>query len=208
MSLKLIVKKIQLRKDKFITRDELKSYSHALNLTYSAVISYLLANSYLVRIFRGIFYIKSIEERKLKKIDMDFYTILRRALEIKGIKNWYFGLGTALKLNKKTHEYFVVDYLLNDKISRPRLLNIMGHKVKFIKLNQKLFGFGIIKTPTFYSDVEKTLLDRVYLSQYKGLSREEILAQIKELKPCCSKLKIKRYIHYYPKTVKRVVGSD
>ena len=98
-------------------------------------VGYLMTNNYIIRILRGIFYVKSIEERKFKNVDMDYLAVIKRTLEIKEVKNWYFGLNTAVKLNNLTHEYFVIDYVLNDIIARPRPIEILGHKIKFIITN-------------------------------------------------------------------------
>jgi len=205
MSLKLIVKKLEIRKEKFITREELKSYCKMLKLDYYTVVGYLMTNNYVVRILRGIFYVKSIEERKLKKIDMDHLAVIGEALEIKGIKNWYFGLNTAVKLNNLTHEYFVVDYVINDKIARSELIEIIGYEIKFIKVNKKIFGFGIIKNRLQYSDVEKTVLDIAYLGKYNNLTNNEIKNKLIDIMGYCSKEKIRKYSKHYPKTVKKFI---
>ena len=68
MSYKLIVEKLWKDKAKFITREELKTDAKLLKIPYESIISYLLSNGYLVRILRGIFYIKSIEEKKTNTI--------------------------------------------------------------------------------------------------------------------------------------------
>ena len=96
MSYKLLIKKLMIDKKKIITREELKEYCKSLKMSYSSVIGYLLRNRYVERILRGIFYVKSIEERKLNKSDMSFYEAIKEALRIKGVKNWYFGLESAI----------------------------------------------------------------------------------------------------------------
>ncbi len=206
MSLKLVVRKLGIKKEKFITSYELKAYCKELRLDYFTVVGYLTRHNYIIRILKGIFYIKSIEERKLKKIDIDHLAVIKKALEIKDVKNWYFGLETAIKLNNLTHEYFTTDYIINDKIFRFKPINIMGYKTKFIKLNKKLFGFGI-KKKIHYSDIEKTVLDIIYLAKYHGLKNEEIKSRIIDLMDYCSKIKIKRYSEYYPKTVRIFVSE-
>lgn len=204
MSLKLLVKKLGLKEDKFITRAELRLYCKELKLDYFAAVGYLMTNGYLVRLLRGIFYIRSIEEKKLDKISLDHLTIIKRALEIKGIKNWYFGLETAIKLNKITHEYFTVDYVINDKLTRPRPIEILKHRIKFIKLNKKLFGFGIVKDSIPYSDIEKTTLDMIHLAKYNDLSDKEIKDKVIDLISRCSRKKLGKYAKHYPKTVKKL----
>ncbi|MBL7101002.1 MAG: hypothetical protein ISS23_03555 [Nanoarchaeota archaeon] len=205
MTLKLIVKKLGMQKEKFITRDIIKKFSEELNIDYYTVISYLLSNKYLIRILRGVFYVNSLEERKKKKADINHFEAIGKALEIKGVNNWYFGLETALKLNNITHEYFNITYVLSDSIFRKNLIEILGHKIKFIKLNKKLFRFGIIKNNLNYSDMEKAILDIAYLRKYNSIPDEEIINEIIGFIKYCSKSKLKKYSKHYPKTVQKII---
>lgn len=200
MTLKLIVRKLELSDKKFITREEIREYCKKLSLDYYVVIRYLTHYKYLIRILRGIFYIKSIEERKLNKTDINYLEAIKEALKIKGVKNWYFGLSTALKLNNLTHEYFTIDYVINDKLFRVRPFLIFGYKIKFIKIKPKLISFGIINKNIPYSDTEKTMLDFFYLKEHGNvkLIPEEIFES-------CSKTKLLRYSKNYDKrTIKRL----
>ena len=113
---------------------------------------------------------------------MNFFEILKEALKIKGVKNWYFGLKSGLKFNNLTHEYFTIDYIINDKIFRAKPITIMGRRVKFYKLSKKMFSFGIIKKNINYSDSEKTLLDLLYLKHYSKEEFEEIAKELSETK--------------------------
>ena len=65
MTLKLIVMKLEISKKKFITSNEIKRYCKELGLDYYATIKYLTRHKYLVRIFKGIFYIKRCFIRNL-----------------------------------------------------------------------------------------------------------------------------------------------
>jgi len=198
MTLKLIVEKLARDNRKFILSNEIKDYCKRLSLDYLPTIKYLLRNKYLARIFRGIFYIYSIEERKLGKSEMNSFKILKEALKIKGVKNWYFGLETGLKFNNLTHEYFTIDYIINDKIFRAKPIIIMSKKVKFYRLSPKMFLFGIIKKNINYSDSEKTLLDLLYLKHYSKEEFEEIAEEL-------SKIKLLKYAKNYNKRVINIV---
>jgi len=200
MTLRLIVKKLELSDKKFITREEIREDCKKLSLDYYVAIRYLTHYKYLIRILRGIFYIKSIEERKLNKTNINHLEAIKEALKIKGVKNWYFGLSTALKLNNLTHEYFAIDYVINDKIFRAKPFLILGYKIKFIKINHKLMPFGIINKNLPYSDAEKTMLDFIYLKEHGNvkLIPEEIFEK-------CSKNKLLKYSKNYDKrTIKRL----
>ena len=198
MTLKLIVEKLARDNKKFILSNEIKDYCRKLSLDYLPTIKYLLRNKYLARLFRGIFYIYSIEERKLGKSEMNYFEILKEALKIKGVKNWYFGLETGLKFNNLTHEYFTIDYVINDKIFRAKPIIIMGRKVKFYRLSRKMFVFGIIKNSINYSDSEKTLLDLLYLKHYTKEEFEEIAEEL-------SKIKLLKYVKNYNKRAINIV---
>ncbi len=207
MKTKLLLRKLELRKDKFLVVEALKEDCKKLRIKYLPTIKYLLRRKYLVRILRGIFYVNSIEERKLNKTNITYYDALKNALDLKGVKNWYFGLNTALKFNNLTHEYFNTDYLLSDSLFRPKPIKIMGHFVKFIKLKKELFEFGIIKNNVNYSDPEKTILDSIYLNKYHGLSDAAIKSKVVEIIENCSKNKIRNYLKHYPLTVKKFVSN-
>lgn len=194
MTLKLIVEKLARDNKKFILSDEIKDYCRRLSLNYLPTIKYLLRNKYVARVFRGVFYVYSIEERKLGKSEMNSFVILKEALKIKGVKNWYFGLETGLKFNNLTHEYFTIDYVINDTIFRAKPITIMGRKVKFYKLSPKMFLFGVSKKEVNYSDSEKTLLDLLYLKHYSKEEFEEIAEEL-------SKTKLLKYAKNYNKRV-------
>lgn len=207
MTLRLITKKLGMEKKKFATRDEIKSYCKELKLDYYTTIRYLLSNEYLIRILRGIFYINSLEERKMKKTNISYLEAIKESLKIKGIKNWYFGLETALKLNSITHEHYTITYVLNDKIFRNNPIEILNHKIKFVKLNENLFSFGIIKGNLNYSDAEKTVLDMIYLLKYNSVPEEEIKNEIIDFMKYCSKSKLEKYSKHYPKTIQKIIGG-
>lgn len=205
MTLRLIAKKLGIEKKRFITRNEIRSFCKELNMGYYTTIRYLLTNKYLIRILRGIFYVNSIEERKTKKTNINHLEAIKEALKIKEVKNWYFGLETALKLNNVTHEYYHITYVLNDSIFRTNLIKILNHEVKFIKLNKNLFRFGIIKNDLNCSDTEKTVLDMIYLRKYNSIPDEEIKNEIISIIKHCSKSKLKEYSKHYPKTVQKII---
>lgn len=192
---KLVVEKLLRRESKFITRKELEKDCDKLNLDYIPLIKYLLRHKYLERTFKGIFYVYSLDERKLGKLEKNIYEILTKALELKKIKNWYFGLETALKMNNLTHEYYTTIFIINDTIFRAHPINILNHKIKFYK-TKKLFSFGIKKDIYTYSDPEKTILDMIYFKHIKGLN---------EYEEKLSKNKLKKYVKKYGSRIEKII---
>ncbi len=201
----LIMKKLWIEKRKFVKSVELKSLCKELKKDYKIEVNYLLARKYLIRIFKGIFYVKSIEETELRKINPSHLDLVAKGLELKGIKNWYFGLYTGLKLNNLTHEYFSIDYVINDKIFRAKEIKIAGYKFKFIKIKPPLI-FGIIERNNIrFSDVEKTILDFIYIKKYRGVPEEKILLDTSEFIKKANIDKLFKYAKKYPKTVRKLV---
>ena len=201
----LLLKKLQIENKETITAQELKNYCNQLNINYTTTIDHYLTRKHLTRIFKGIFYIKTPNEKKLGKTKYTHLDLVAKGLEIKNVKNWYFSLYTALKLNNQTHEYFTTNYVTNDKILRTNPIKIAGHKFKFLKLKQSLFSFGLIHKDTItYSDPEKTILDFIYMWCYNGISKDQIIADIDDWATNLSIDKLTQYAENYPKTVQKI----
>ncbi|MCK5282974.1 MAG: hypothetical protein KAK00_06195 [Nanoarchaeota archaeon] len=208
MKYKLLVEKLDIIDEKFIISEEIKKYCSILKMEYSDAIIYLTRYKYLIVILKGIFYNPSIAERKMKSYDISYRDAIVKALEIKGINNWYFGLETAVKFNNLTHEFFVMDFIVNDKIARSKPLEVFGNKIKLVKIKPELFRFGIKKSKKFgYSDIEKTVLDMIYLKRYGGYDDNTIANYVMPYIEHCSKEKLKRYAKKYNKKMSEFVNS-
>ena len=205
MKYSLFVRKLLLRKERFISSEELKEESAKLRMPYVKAIRYLYLYKYIVRIVRGFFYIPTVEERKFKTSRVNFYEAVSRAMKYKKVKNWHWGLETAIKMNAITHEVFTIDYIVSDTIFRPKPISILGHRVKFVKLNKKLFGFGIKAGPIPYSDLEKTILDLIHIKKYAGKSNEAIRDYLIEWADEADKSKLKKYSKHYNESVRKVL---
>jgi predicted transcriptional regulator of viral defense system len=200
----LLLKKLAIDKKEFATSEELKRYCKAMDLSYEITIRHLVSRGHLIRIFKGIFYIKTPEETKFNKSKYSHLELVAKGLELKGVKNWYFGLYTALKFNNLTHESFAIDYVVNDKLLRSKPINIAGYKFKFVKLTPKLTEFGIVENNLKYSDPEKTILDFIYTWRYNGVPKEKIVLDVSEWAKDISKEKTRKYAFNYPKTVQEI----
>lgn len=205
MKTSLLLKKLRIDQKDLVTSAELKQYCKQLKLNYESTIDHFVTRGHLVRIFRGIFYVKSLDEIKLGKTKYSHLELVAKGLELKGVENWYFGLYTALKLNNMTHEHFAIDYVVNDRILRAKPMKIAGYKFRFIKFKSSLFNFGIKKNAITYSDTEKTISDFIYMWRYNGVPREKIVADVGEWAKGVSKPKIAKYAENYPKTIQEIV---
>lgn len=190
---------------KVVKREELENVFKRFRKDTSSTINYMITYGYLVRILRGLYYVKSIEEFKRGK-RIDTLKLISLGMEKLNIE-WYFGLHTALRLNGLTHEYSALTYVLSDSIYRPKDVNVNGDKVRFTKLKKELFGFGVVRRGELkYSDPEKTLLDIVYLYRYRSVPEKRIISILKEYGRV-SKSKLKKYLNHYPKSVESVVKN-
>ncbi len=187
---------------KVVIRDEIEEACKRFDANPRNTINFMIHYGYLIRILRGLYYVKTVEEFKLKK-SIDIYKTLSLGMEKLGI-NWYFGLYTSLKLNGVSHEFFNTLFILSDKIFRQKEIKVIGEEVKFIKLKSGLFGFGIVGKLIKFSDLEKTLLDFIYISRYRSVPVEKTISMIKEYENI-DKRKTGYYLHFYPKTVRKVV---
>lgn len=187
-----------------VTKDELKEVSERFNIDINYFVNYLLSQGYMVRILRGVYYVKTIEEIGLKRAP-DVFRVIAKGLDRLNVI-WYYGLFTALGLNGISHEYFNMIFILNDKVIRSKTVKILGENVKFVKIKPTLATFGIIKSDEIkFSDPEKTILDFIYLSRYNKRLKPhagEILAEYGDKinwAILCS------YLEKYPKSVRQEV---
>ncbi len=201
----ILLKKLRMDNREFVTSAELKEYSRRLKINYNSAIGHFTTRGHMIRIFKGIFYVRSLDEMKLGRTRYSHLELVAKGLELKGVNNWYFGLYTALKLNNMTHEYFAVDCVVNDKILRTSPMKIAGHKFRFQKLKSSLFSFGVIsKKGIVYSDPEKTVLDFIYAWRYNGIPKERIVADVGDWSTNLSKSTFMKYAKNYPKTVHEI----
>jgi hypothetical protein len=141
----ILIEKLWIDKKEFITAADLKSYCKSLKLDYTTTVKNFTHRGHLVRIFKGIFHVRPPEGLMLGRNKYNHLELVAKGLELKGVKNWYFGLHTALKRNNMTHEYFTIDEVISDSLFRANPINIAGYKFKFVKLSPELIKFGIKK---------------------------------------------------------------
>src|SRR3989344_1765334 len=156
-------------KGKILTRKDFDSLATKYNFKKDTLRKVMLNKGYLITIFRGVYYLRSYEEKKFNSLKYSPYELLALGLEKKQIK-WYFGLNTALKFLNLTHEVFPINIVINDKFNRTRPMKIAGSSFFFTKIKPSLFSnLKEIKTNKniilYYSSLEKTLLDMIYLKR-------------------------------------------
>ena len=132
--------------------------------------------------------------------------MIARALRIKGVKNWYFALETALKLNTMTHEYFTMDYVLTDSYRTTKTIKILDLKIKFIKRSSRYFDKGVKKGRGIrYSDPERTVLDLCYREYLMKKEEGHIQPVIDEYIERLDRRRLMDYLGDYPKAFRSMI---
>ncbi|MFX0144601.1 MAG: hypothetical protein ACFE9C_11030 [Candidatus Hodarchaeota archaeon] len=141
-----------------------------------------------------------------KKIKYSLLELVAKSLKVKRVKNWYFGLYTALNLNHVEHGHqdeFL--YIINDQLIKNEPIKIFGKDFRVLRFKNALFEFGIIKNKIRYSDHEKTILDLIYLWEYNHINENKIVIEISKLLDGISKEKILSYSQYYPESNQKLL---
>lgn len=201
-----VLKKIKQDNKEFVTSEELQIYSKDLYLDYRTISNYLVTRGFLLNILDDIYYVKSEEEIQQNKLNYSILELVRKGLNLKGVKNWYFGLYTALNLINIEYEHENdMFYLINDQIIKEKPIKILGKDFRFLTFKNALFNFGIIDNKVKYSDHEKTILDLIYLWQYNHMNESRILINAYKLLDGISEEKILDYSQYYPISNRKVL---
>ncbi|MEE9378290.1 MAG: hypothetical protein V3V33_09675 [Candidatus Lokiarchaeia archaeon] len=201
-----VLKKIRQDDKEFVLSEELQDYCKDFYVDHRTIGDYLLTRGYLLNILDNIYYVKTEEEILQNKLKYSILELVAKGLDIKKVKNWYFGLYTALTLNnveyEQDNEYF---YLINDQILKAKPTKILGKDFRFLTFKDVLFNFGIINNKIKYSDHEKTILDLIYLWQYNNKNESRILIETAKLIKGISEEKLLKYSEYYPESNRTIV---
>jgi predicted transcriptional regulator of viral defense system len=163
MKTPLIWEKLVIDGRRMVTTVEVHRLAVQLGKDPERSLRYLQEHEFLCRVLRGIFYVRGHEERGKGFTRSSIYEMVSEALRMKGVRNWYFGLETALKLNNMTHEYYTVDFVITDSYRTTKVIEIAGVRFQFLKWSKRHFGYGIVRKKLLRcSDMEKTLIDMAY----------------------------------------------
>ncbi|MFW9782325.1 MAG: hypothetical protein ACFFFB_08590 [Candidatus Heimdallarchaeota archaeon] len=195
------MKKISEDDKEFITSEELENYCQKFYYNHKTIGNYLISRGYLLNVLDNIYYVKNYDEICQNKLKYSFLELVGKALKYKRIVNWYYGLYTALEILNidydKQNQFF---YLINDKFASNKPVKILGRTFRFLRFKNALFDFGIIKKKLRYSDLEKTIMDLIYLWEHNQINENQILVQLHNLLNGMKKAKILKYSKYYPKS--------
>jgi len=206
MKSSIIWDKLILEEKEIALSSEIKDLCAKIGKNYETTLRYLLSRGYFVRIFKGVFYVKTLDEMRFNKLKYNTMELVAIGLDVKSVDNWYFGLESALKLNNLTHEYFNTIYVISDTFRRTKPIKIRNETFEFLKWKPGMTTFGIIRDGKIhYSDPEKTVLDMAYRNSYAGRRDETITSMILEYSPFLNFKKMGHYLKYYPIKLQRIV---
>ena len=196
-----VLKKIKQDNKELITSEELKNYCRELYFNHNTISNYLISRNYLVNIMDNIYYVKSNDEINKNVLNKSTFELIGKALKKKHINNWYFALYTALDILKIKHEHEnKFCFIVNDRILKNKPVKIFGKHFRFLMFKRSFFNFGIINGKFNYSDLEKTILDLIYLWEINHYNENRIVIELSKLMNGISKKKIVEYSKYYPKS--------
>lgn len=160
----------------------------------------------LVPLFKGFYYVRRPEELALTSPRHNHLELFAMAARAKGIGNWYFGLDSALRLNRMTHEDRRWEDVVSDSLYRPAGVAVGGKRFVVRKWSPRLVRFGVVRLgPLPYSDPEKTVLDLAYLDHLRTLRGRGSSGAWREYAEHVSARKLARYAKAYPLAVRREV---
>jgi len=206
-----IIDKLRLNPEKILTKEEIirtiKEYSkvYKTKINLISLWTYLRKDNYVKRILGDHYYVYSLEERYNHYCKFSEEELVFLVLEKMRIR-WYLGFESALKENKITWQALNVVVIINNRFSGIKRLG--NSKFRFIRTKDNKFKFGLIKNKTnnsvkyFYSDLEKTYLDFLYFSSYKGKD-VEVLKKNLDFK--IEKKKVVKYSKHYSNKIQEVI---
>ncbi len=212
MSMNQILYDIRSEEEEIITTKTIQGYSNKKYYEVGKVINYLTSQGYILKILNNMFYVKDIDEFNKKELKYSQHELIAKALELKNAKNWYFGLHTALtfELSENNDVFFKndtsIDYIINDRISVKKPLIINGDKFSFLVFKKELLNFGVKDHGIFrYSNLEKTILDFIYLYNCNHVREGKILVEVSKYKHVISLERLMKYSKHYPAEVGKIL---
>jgi hypothetical protein len=206
----------------FVSLNSLEKDSKNLYYNYNNMIQYLISRGFLFKILNDTYYVKSQDEFNSvsKKLKYSSLELISKALKFLGAEKWYFGLYTALKLNdisydngndnRNDNDNGNTNYLIfSNLITTKSKITVCGQECKFIRLDPPYFKFGIKKTRNGlkYSDLEKTILDLMYLWHSSHMPNHKIKSGVLKYLKLSSIDTIKEYYSYYPESIQQLVDE-
>ncbi|MFA6330381.1 MAG: hypothetical protein WCX64_06950 [Candidatus Micrarchaeia archaeon] len=208
------------RKDRVVLTKDIRTACNLLKLDYDGVLVSLIRSKVLeTAVFKGVYYVKSREERDLGTIKGDPFNVVARACNLKLKNGWYFGLATALYIEGLwEHQGLTGITVISKRRVQRAKADFAGMRVEFKQLSGVPFNKLVQKKGVLrYSKPARTMLDYAYFSARNRDSVEyakEILRDIakktggeEKLIKAAARL-INQYPGLYATFLRKFVGLD
>ncbi len=199
---------------KVVTSEDVRRLARKIGKDERRSLRYLQEHGYIFRILRGVFYVKSPEEMEGGFFRYSIYEMISEAMRIKKVKNWYFGLETALKMNMMTHEFHTVDCVITDSFRTTKNIGILDTKFVFRKWAmtegpvewkiKRITDHGCV---LFHSDRERTVLDLAYRNYIGKDERKRIISPLVEFEEHLDNGKMMTYLSSYPPKFREMIAG-
>ncbi len=128
MNIPAIWKKLIVEGRRIVTSNETMELAAKVGKEGNRSLRYLNEHGYIARILRGVFYVRSADERERGLTERSTFELVAEAIDLKSVKRRCFGMEIALKLNGMTHEYFAIDSVVADSFRTTKVIGILGTK--------------------------------------------------------------------------------
>jgi hypothetical protein len=173
-----------------------------------AVTTTLVRSGRLLPLFKGHYYVRGHGELGLSPPRHGALELFAVAAAAKGIGPWHFGLETALRLNRMTHEDRGLDFVISSSLFRPAGVKVGLRRFVILRWAPAFLEFGLVRRGSLaWSGPEKTVLDLAFHEgnlearggSPPGLWREHVDA--------VDRRKLRRLAAHYPPRVAKEVGA-
>jgi len=156
-----------LRSNKVVSSSEIREACRLLGVGFKSAWAGLeRAGALEPVLFKGVYYVRSPEERQLGTIQQDVFDVIAQACNLKLEENWYFSLATALLLNGLSEQQHLttVTIACKKRVKR-RKTSFAGLSVEFKQLtgvpfNKLIRRVGVKR----FSEPARTLADYAYFN--------------------------------------------
>lgn len=181
------------------TTSEIRTLAQKAHMEPAHVVRHLRRGGRLVPLFRGLYYVPSPEEVELGALEPGHLKLFAIAAAARGMRRWYFGLGTALRHHGLTHEFTLDEFVINGDLYRIRGVPIGGRRFVILRWSPRLLGFGLDRLKGFaMSDPEKTVLDLAYRDLWSARRSNSSSGAWRDYIGSVRPTVIRRYLPRYP----------
>ena len=178
-----------LRPEKVVSSDELNEVCKLLGVDFKTALAGLSRAGVLETVlFKGVYYVRSPEERQLGTIQQDALDIIAQACNLKLKKNWYFGLSTALMLaGLSEQQHLAIITVISKKRVKRYRTSFANLTVEFKQLSGVPFSKFVKQSGVKrFSEPSRTLADYAYFTTksksngYADVIRKDVYAKTRD----------------------------